>query len=92
VVIHRNKFAVAAGARGSASVQGPHCANPRKSTGAGDRFNAGYIFGLLDGETLEDCLVLGCATSGYFVRVARSAKRDELRAFMQAWENQALAP
>jgi sugar/nucleoside kinase (ribokinase family) len=90
VVIHRNRFAVAAGVDGIASVQGPHCANPRKSTGAGDRFNAGYILGLLGSGTLKDCLVLGCATSGYFVREAQSANRDELRAFMSAWEEHSL--
>jgi sugar/nucleoside kinase (ribokinase family) len=92
VVIHRNKFAVAAGVEGCANVQGPHCANPRKSTGAGDRFNAGYILGLLDGGTLEDCLVLGCATSGYFVREAWSATRSELLAFLHNWDSQTLAP
>lgn len=91
VVVHRNKFAVAAGLEGGASAQGPHCANPRKSTGAGDRFNAGCILGLLAGGSLKDCLVLGCATSGYFVREAHSANRDELRAFMLAWDEGSLA-
>ncbi len=91
VVIHRNRFAVAAGSEAGASVQGPHCANPRKSTGAGDRFNAGYILALLCNGTLQDCLVLGCATSGYFVREARSGNRDELRAFMLAWDKHSSA-
>lgn len=91
VMIHRNRFAVAAGCDSLAIVRGPHCAQPRKSTGAGDRFNAGCILGLLAGGTLEDCLVLGSATAGYFVRQARSASRSELQEFLRAWENQTLA-
>jgi hypothetical protein len=79
VVIHQTRFAVAAGSDGSAMVSGPHCARPLKSTGAGDRFNAGYCLGLLAQGTLEDCLALGCASSGFFVREARSAGRGESR-------------
>jgi hypothetical protein len=37
-----------------------------RSTGAGDRFNAGY------------CLVLGSAVCGFFVRNARSPSRTEV--------------
>lgn len=91
VMIHRNRFAVAAGGDSRAIVRGPHCARPRKSTGAGDRFNAGYILGLLAGGTLEDCLVLGSATAGYFVRQGRSANLSELQEFLRAWDNQTLA-
>ena len=86
VVIHQTHFAVAASPDGSAMVPGPHCAQPLKSTGAGDRFNAGYCLGLLARGTLEDCLVLGCASSGFFVRKARSADRAELAAFLQHWK------
>jgi sugar/nucleoside kinase (ribokinase family) len=87
VVVHRNKFAVAAGDKGQAAVDGPHCSKPRKSTGAGDRFNAGYILGILCGGSLADRLVLGCAAAGYFVREARSASKAELTDFLQSWPN-----
>lgn len=90
VIIHRPRFAVAAGAEEAAQISGPHCAKPLKSTGAGDRFNAGYCLGLLAGGTLRDCLVLGCATSGFFVRNARSASRAELAGFLQNWREQRL--
>jgi sugar/nucleoside kinase (ribokinase family) len=66
-------------------ISGPHCAQPLKSTGAGDRFNAGYCLGLLARGTLADCLTLGCAASGFFVRQARSADRAELAAFLENW-------
>ena len=86
VVIHHNKFAVSASAEGRAAVDGPHCAKPRKSTGAGDSFNAGYVFGLLACADLEQCLVLGCATAGLFVRTAQSPSRAELQRFLDAWK------
>lgn len=85
VVIHRNKFAVAVGDEETAAVRGPHAAQPRKSTGAGDRFNAGYIFGLLSGGSLQDRLVLGCATAGYFVRQAESPSRTALAGLLRSW-------
>jgi sugar/nucleoside kinase (ribokinase family) len=86
VVIHQTRFAVGTEPNASAMVIGPHCAQPLKSTGAGDRFNAGYCLGLLGRGTLEDCLVLGCASSGFFVRQARSADRAKLAAFLQHWK------
>lgn len=86
-VIHRNKFAAGASATSAAAVDGPHCTHPRKSTGAGDRFNAGYILGLLAGADLADCLALGSATAGFFVREARSAARPDLEAFLTAWND-----
>ena len=85
VVIHKLKFAVSAGPSGTFSVQGPFCAKPLKSTGAGDRFNAGYCLGLLAGSTSEDCLVLGSAVSGFFVRNARSPSRTEVVKFLHKW-------
>lgn len=88
VVIHQPRFAAAAERGQTATIAGPHCAQPLKSTGAGDRFNAGYCLGIIAGGTLEERLVLGCASSGFFVRRARSASRAELLEFLQAWNEQ----
>lgn len=85
VVTHSVKLAVRADATGACGVEGPFCANPKKSTGAGDRFNAGYGGGLMLGLAPEACLLLGCAASGFFVRQARSARAGELADFIAAW-------
>jgi len=87
VVIHLNKLAVAVAAEEGAAAVGPHCAKPLKSTGAGDRFNAGYVFGLLLGGDLDQCLTLGCATAGLFVRTAGSPSRVELHRFLREWQS-----
>ncbi|MCF7709086.1 MAG: carbohydrate kinase family protein [Verrucomicrobia bacterium] len=85
VVIHGIKMAAAATEEETFCVDGPFCPNPKKSTGAGDRFNAGYIAGLILGLDTENRLLLGNASSGFFVRNAKSANTSELSEFMDAW-------
>ena len=85
VVIHKLRFAVSADSDGAFSAQGPFCDHPLKSTGAGDRFNAGYCLGLLAGGTPDDSLALGCGVSGFFVRNARSPSRTEAAIFIKSW-------
>ena len=85
VVIHRIPFAVSASAQGGFTQLGPYCANPKKSTGAGDRFNAGFCLGLALALGDAEALALGCAVSGFFVRNARSADLAELVGFLRTW-------
>jgi len=85
VVIHRHAFAVAADADGESVQPGPFCPNPKKSTGAGDRFNAGLSLGLALGFPISESLAIGCAASGYFVRNARSPGAHELSGFLREW-------
>ena len=89
LVIHHVAYAVSAGLEGDCMLVGPYCANPKKSTGAGDRFNAGYCLGLALGRPSNERLALACAVSGYFVRNAQSASLKELRAFFGEWQTNA---
>ncbi|MFN2453359.1 MAG: carbohydrate kinase family protein [Pyrinomonadaceae bacterium] len=56
------------------------------TTGAGDAFHAGFLYGLLRGEDIEISLKLGCAVAALGCRAlgARTAlpTREELNAFM----------
>ncbi len=82
IVIHQNRLGVAVTANEEASVSGPWCAAPRKSTGAGDRFNAGFALGHLLGLDAADRLTCAVGTAGFFVREARSPTLDDLATFL----------
>ncbi|HEY9247845.1 MAG TPA: hypothetical protein VIO38_01890, partial [Rariglobus sp.] len=87
VVIHHIKSAAVSAPDGDAVRLGPYCAQPKKSTGAGDRFNSGYALGALLGLSPDERLLCACAGSGFFVREARSASVSELAGFLDgpAW-------
>lgn len=87
VVTHAVRGAVAATADETAGVEGPYTTHPRRSTGAGDRFNAGFCTGLLLDLPLEDRLLTGCACSGWFVRAGASGGLTDLAAFLRAWQD-----
>ncbi len=81
VVVHPRRAAAAATATHSAVFGGPFVAEPLISTGAGDHFNAGFCVGRVLGLTLEESLCTGVATSGYYVRTARSPSAANLVEF-----------
>ncbi|MCL2578902.1 MAG: carbohydrate kinase family protein [Oscillospiraceae bacterium] len=56
---------------------------PVLTTGAGDNFNAGFCLGMLLGLSVSEALLLGNASSGYYVRAAGSATSPELVEFMR---------
>ncbi len=86
VVIHAQKYAVLADDdEDSASAFGPYCERPVKSTGAGDRFNAGYALGKILVLDKMQRLLLATAVSGMYVRLGRSATFEELLTFLESW-------
>jgi hypothetical protein len=85
VVVHPTKNAACATERGSAILDGPYCANPKLTTGAGDNFNSGFCIGLLAGLEPAELLAAGVASSGFYVRNAKSAANAELGVFLEQW-------
>ncbi len=83
VVIHPVAFAAAADANETAAVQGPFVEKPTITTGAGDHFNAGFCIGRMLGAPLDISLQLGVATSGYYVRMAKSPTVEALIGFLR---------
>ncbi len=83
IVIHPRAGAVVATAEASARFAGPFTPSPKISTGGGDHFNAGFSAGLLLGMPLEDCLCLGVATSGIYIRTAESPTPGALVEFIR---------
>ena len=84
VVIHPVGFAAASEEKGSAHVVGPYCAKPLITTGAGDHFNSGFCLGRVLGLSLEHSLQLGVATSGSYVRTAKSPTVKDLVKFLNS--------
>jgi sugar/nucleoside kinase (ribokinase family) len=65
----------------------PYCEAPKKSTGAGDRFNAGYITALLLGCDQSECLLCAIACSGCFVRAGSSPSMFDMIEFLKTvWQ------
>lgn len=85
VIVHPVKCACGVSDTQKALVEGPYCAKPKLTTGAGDNFNAGFILGTMLGFDLEEALTMGTANSGFYVRNAHSANYQELCDFIQAW-------
>ncbi|MEX0320930.1 MAG: PfkB family carbohydrate kinase [Puniceicoccaceae bacterium] len=83
VVIHTNKFCAGSSSSEVGVVYGAYCENPVKSTGAGDRFNAGFTIGKLLELDLTDCLVLATACSGLFVTKGESGSLEEMLQFIE---------
>lgn len=64
---------------------GPYTAYPLITTGAGDNFNAGFCTGQVLGLSVQLSLVLGVATSGYYVRNKKSPTMKSLIVFLKQW-------
>lgn len=64
---------------------GPFEPNPKLTTGAGDNFNAGFCLGQVLGLTIKESLIVGTATSGFYVRNAASPTFPELVGFLKDW-------
>ncbi len=61
---------------------------PNCSTGGGDNFNAGLLFGLIHGLDMESAMVVGNAASGYYVTHGHSASRAEIADYLLNWEQE----
>ncbi len=85
LVVHPVAFALAAGRDGVQAVQGPFCAKPLISTGAGDHFNAGFCLGKLLGLDNAMSVLTGVTTSGYYVRTGHSPAVSQLVGMLRDW-------
>ncbi len=83
-VVHPRTGAAAATFEDRADVPGPFTRQPKISTGAGDHFNAGFVAARLLGLQLDACLCAGVATSGHYVRTARSPDAQGLADFIES--------
>jgi len=85
VVIHPTHYALAVSAAGSAVVEGPFTPKPLITTGAGDHFNAGFCLAKLLGFDNACSVLTGVATSGFYVRTAKSPAVSDLISLLNDW-------
>lgn len=86
VVIHAVDSAAFATGDGAVGVRGPYFPVPKVATGGGDNFNAGFCNGLLLGLQHRDALLMGVATSGYYVSHGASPSMHALADFLEDWQ------
>ena len=84
VAIHRADCAGCAQDGNYTEVKSLYCSNPRVLTGAGDVFNSGFVFAQTQGWPQDISLSMGVMASGYYVRHAHSANRNELISFIES--------
>jgi len=85
LVIHPTHYALAVSKNDAAMVEGPFTSKPLITTGAGDHFNAGFCLGKLLGLDNELSLLTGVATSGFYVRTAKSPCVADLVGLLGDW-------
>jgi len=86
VVIHPRDGAACATRNDTWYVTGPFCEKPLISTGAGDHFNAGFATAQMLGLTPPACLTVAVATSGQYVRTAKSPSLSATTSFIANWK------
>lgn len=87
IAIHPREGAACATRASSSWFDGPFTRSPALSTGAGDHFNAGFGLGQTLNLDPSQCLAVGCALSGAYVRDARSPDLSRLLAFLRDLPN-----
>ncbi len=85
VVVHPSTGAACATRDESVYVKGPYTEDPKITTGAGDHFNAGFVTARMLGLSPEASLTMAVATSGLYVRTAKSPSIGEIESFIQTW-------
>jgi len=90
LVIHPVRSSCMITKEGYCEAPGPYCECPKLTTGAGDNFNAGFVFGAIAGLSMEQRLLMGMAASGYYVRNAASPNLRQLIGFLLDWAHDRL--
>jgi len=85
IAIHPVTYALAFCAGQADVVPGPYVSRPMITTGAGDHFNAGLCLAKLLGFDNAECVLLGVATSGFYVANGRGPHLLDLVTMLRQW-------
>nr|MDO8088157.1 hypothetical protein [Candidatus Sigynarchaeum springense] len=82
VIIHTPKFALSISDKQASIVPNAYTRHASFSVAAGDAFNGGVILGLLAGCTPQEMLVIGNATTSYFIRTGVRCNQGQCIEFL----------
>lgn len=71
----------------TASFPVPYIENPTATTGAGDAFNAGFLYAISGGLSIQSALLWALATSGIWVRTRTPATRERALSFIAEYQS-----
>lgn len=86
LVVHTLTSSIAWDKTGKVQAPSLYVQKPKLSTGGGDNFNAGLCFGQLMGLDFIGSLYTANATSGYYVRNAKSPTVEDLIETLENWD------
>jgi hypothetical protein len=85
LTIHPVSYAVAVTGDRVSRVEGPAVLKPMITTGGGDHYNGGFCLGKLLELDDAQCVLLGVATSGFYVRTGLPPTRADLVGMLRNW-------
>lgn len=88
IIIHPLDSCYVINSRGSCHLRGKLVKEPLVATGGGDNFNAGFYYGILNGFSPEESMILAMATSGAYVQHGSSPDRNQLRSYLEHWQQE----
>lgn len=81
VVIHTHYEAAASSEESEGYVHVPYYPSPKRSTGAGDTFNGGFLSAVLHDQPLQKCVEWAVGASGILVRTGNAPSQKQLQLF-----------
>jgi hypothetical protein len=88
VLVHPTDCCLVATSDGVLQMAGRLVPTPKVLTGGGDNLNAGFCWGMLNGCSLTDCLLLGMATSGAYIQNGNSPTVPDIIAYLEVWRSE----
>jgi sugar/nucleoside kinase (ribokinase family) len=83
LLVHPVDRSITVSEKGTLELTGRVIEKPKILTGGGDNLNAGFCLGLINGFDIEECMMLGMATSGAYVQQGVSPTLNDLVKFLK---------
>jgi|SRR6056297_1153939 len=86
-VVHSSKRVAISNNANRYSIKTKYIKNPNILTGAGDNFNSGLIYGIINKFSFKESIILGAATAGVYISRGESPNIENLISYLKEWKN-----